>query len=158
MITMLSMSAVTIKETRKLVLPLDTVVEAIVHFDRKSLGPLSRGEVLQADMVAGGEHGDGIDVAVRAPGDAVIDWYHFSAAAIAAAIISFCRSKRIPLPYAGVKSLELTKDGIAFHIENTLSITPRAEPQADMSGQPLRYARGYEPHAIWPKTNSEVAV
>ena len=67
------MSAVTIKETRKLVLPLDTVVEALVHLDRKSLGPLSRGEVLQADLVVGGEDGDGIDVAVRVSGGTLID-------------------------------------------------------------------------------------
>jgi len=152
------MSAVTIKETRKLVLPLDTVVEALVHFDRKSLGPLSRGEVLQADLVVGGEDGDGIDIAVRAPDSSLIDWHHFAFSAIAAAIISFCRSKRIPLPYAGVKSLELTKEGIAFNIENTLNLPQRPEPKEDIAGRPLRYARGYEPHAIRPKNNSEVAV
>jgi hypothetical protein len=38
-------AALTIKETRKLVLPLDTVVEALLHFDGKSHGPLSRGDV-----------------------------------------------------------------------------------------------------------------
>jgi hypothetical protein len=112
---------------------------------------------MQVDLVIGGADGDGIDVAVRAVGD-LIDWHHFSFSAIAAAIISFCRTKRIPLPYAGVKSLELTKEGIAFNIENTLNIAQRPEPTADISGQPLRYARGYEPHAIRPTNNSEVAV
>jgi len=32
------MSALTISETRNLVLPLDTVLEALVHFDRKGNG------------------------------------------------------------------------------------------------------------------------
>ena len=40
------MSAVTISETRNLVLPLDTVLEALVHFDRNGTGVLMRGEVL----------------------------------------------------------------------------------------------------------------
>ena len=45
------MSAVTIKESRRLLLPLETVLEALMHFDRRSNGPLSRGDVLQADFV-----------------------------------------------------------------------------------------------------------
>ena len=44
-------AALTIKESRKLVLPLNTVLEALLHFDGKSHGPLSRGDVLQADLV-----------------------------------------------------------------------------------------------------------
>ena len=58
-------AALTIKESRKLVMPLDTVVEALLHFDGKSHGPLSRGDVLQAEVVRDEAQGDGIDVAVR---------------------------------------------------------------------------------------------
>ena len=47
------MSAVTISETRNLVLPLDTVLEALVHFDRKGTGILLHGEVLQARIMSG---------------------------------------------------------------------------------------------------------
>ena len=92
------MSAVTIKETRRLLLPLETVLEALVHFDRRSNGPLSRGDVLQADFVSDQEDGDAIDVAVRMPGRRDIEWHRFDFGAIAAAIISYCRAKRIPLP------------------------------------------------------------
>src|SRR5215510_9075719 len=133
-------------------MPLETVLEALLHFDGRSQGPLSRGDVLQAEMVHDLEHGDGIDVAVRSVPAQVVDWHHFDFAAIAAAIISYCRSKPIPLPYSGVKSLELTRDGIAFNIENTVNITRRAAPGEDIHGRPLRYARGYEPHAISPNS------
>jgi hypothetical protein len=145
-------AALTIKESRKLVLPLDTVVEALLHFDGKSHGPLSRGDVLQAEMVRDDVHGDGIDVAVRTGVDHVVDWHRFNFSSIAAAIISYCRSKRIPLPYSGVKSLEISRDGITFHIENTLIVSRRPAP-GDLSGQ-VRYARGYEPHAIQPNTSN----
>jgi hypothetical protein len=139
-------------------MPLDTVLEALLHFDAKSHGPLSRGEVLQAELVRDVTQGDGIDVAVRSTGAHIVDWHHFNFPTIAAAIISYCRSKCIPLPYAGVKSLEVTREGIAFHIENTVRIARRPALREDLSGQSLRYARGYEPHAITPNTQNETCV
>src|SRR5262245_36375316 len=107
-------------------------------------------------MVRDDVHGDGIDVAVRTGVNHIVDWHRFNFSSIAAAIISYCRSKRIPLPYSGVKSLELTRDGIAFLIENTVNISRRGSRE-DVSGQ-LRYAKGYEPHAIEPNTSSETIV
>ncbi len=139
-------------------MPLDTVIEALVHFDGKSHGPLSRGDVLQAELVRDDRQGDGIDVAVRTGAAHIVEWLHFNFATIAAAIISYCRSKRIPLPYSGVKSLELTREGVAFHIENTVSIARRPAVREDLSGRSLRYAKGYEPHAISPNSQNDVYV
>ena len=152
------MAALTIKESRKLVMPLDTVLEALLHFDGKSHGPLSRGVVLQAEIVRDARQGDGIDIAVRSGAAHIVEWLHFNFSTIAAAIISYCRSKRIPLPYSGVKSLEITREGIAFHIENTVNIAKRAAVREDLSGNALRYAKGYEPHAIQPSTQNETYV
>jgi hypothetical protein len=133
------------------------VLEALLHFDGKSHGPLSRGDVLQAEMVKDDVQGDGIDVAVRTGVNHIVDWHHFNFSSIAAAIISYCRSKRIPLPYSGVKSLELTRDGITFNIENTVSISRKPAVREDLSGQ-VRYAKGYEPHAIQPNGQNETYV
>ena len=152
------MVALTIKESRKLVLPVDTVLEALLHFDGKTHGPLSRGQILQAEFVRGAAQGDGIDVAVRSPGGQIVDWHHFNFANIAAAIISFCRSRRIPLPYAGVKSLELTREGVAFHIENTVNLERKPPLREDVAGRSLRYAKGYEPHAITPNGQNDTYV
>jgi hypothetical protein len=147
----------TIRETRQLVLPLQTVLDAVVQFDRRADGRLSRGEVVEAQFTEDGKE-SGMDVAVLMPDDAVIEWRHFNLDELAAAIINFCRSKRIPLPYAGAKSLSLTKDGAAFSIENTVSLAPTSAPRADLSGRPLRYAKGYEPHALEATTRKRVAV
>ena len=144
------MSAVTIQESRRLLLPLETVLEALVHFDRRSNGPLSRGDVLQADFVTDQLNGDAIEVAVRMPGTRDIEWRRFDFCAIAAAIISYCRAKRIPLPLSGVKSIALTKEGISFSIENQVNIAMRPEVRADIAGRPIQYAKGYEPHSIKP--------
>jgi hypothetical protein len=152
------MSAVTISETRNLVLPLETVLEALVHFDRKGDGVLMHGEVLQAQIVTGSKRGDGIDVALRNFENRIVEWHRFDFSKITAAIISFCRARRIPLPYAGVKSLSLSKEGITFRIENRVNLTRHSDAQQDLSGQPLRYAKGYEPHAIVPTTRTEALV
>ncbi|MEO8017304.1 MAG: hypothetical protein ABI769_05795 [Pseudomonadota bacterium] len=152
------MSAVTISETRNLVLPLDTVLEALVHFDRKGDCLLTHGEVLQAKIVRGSKRGDGIDVALRNAENRIIEWHRFDFPKITAAIISFCRAKRIPLPFSGVKSLSLNKDGLTFRIENRVSLTKHSDAQQDLSGQPLRYARGYEPYAIEPTSKTEAFV
>lgn len=152
------MPAVTISETRNLVLPLDTVLEALVHFDRIGKGMLTHGEVLQARLVSGSKRGDGIDVALRNSETHVIEWHRFDFSSITAAIISFCRAKHIPLPFSGVKSLTLTREGITFRIENHVSLTKRRDLTQDLTGQPLRYAKGYEPHAIIPTSKTEAFV
>lgn len=152
------MSAVSIKESRQLVLPLQTVLDAVVHFDRRAHGSLSRGEVVQAEFVRGSSLESGLDVAVLSPDDRIIEWRHFSIVELAAAIINFCRSKRIPLPYAGRKSLSITDQGAAFTIETTVDVEPPARVDADLSGRPLRYAKGYEPHALQPATRTESCV
>src|SRR3954469_23660426 len=118
------MAAVTIKESRQLVLPLQTVLDAVVHFDRRSHGTLSRGNVVQAEFVRGSSLDSGLDVAVLTPDDRVIEWRHFSMVELAAAIIHFCRATRIPLPYAGNKSLTITDQGAAFTIETTVDVAP----------------------------------
>jgi hypothetical protein len=152
------MSAVTISETRNLVLPLDTVLEALVHFDRKNGGVLLHGEVLQAKLISGSKRGDGIDVALRNAATRVIEWHRFDFTTLTAAIISYCRAKRIPLPYSGVKSLSLNEDGITFRIENRVNLARHSDIREDISGQPLRYAKGYEPHAIVPTSKTEACV
>jgi hypothetical protein len=152
------MSAVTISETRNLLLPLDTVLEALVQFDRKGDGALMHGEVLQAKIVRGSKLGDGIDVALRNAQTRIIEWHRFDFAKISAAIISFCRARRIPLPYSGVKSLSLGKDGLTFRIENRVNLKKHGDVQEDLSGKPLRYAKGYEPFAIEPSSKTEAYV
>jgi hypothetical protein len=93
------------------------------------------GEVLQARIMSGSKRGDGIDVALRNADSRIIEWHRFNFPTIAAAIISFCRAKRIPLPYAGVKSLTLDKEGITFRIENRVSVAKYSDRQTDLSGQ-----------------------
>lgn len=150
------MSGVTIKETRHLVLPLQTVLDAVVHYDRRNHGALLGGEPMQAEFVRGIARDEGLNVAVRQ--DDVIEWRHLGTDDLSRAIISYCRMRRIPLPLAAEKRLTITAEGAALAMENTMNLTRNVIVEKDLSGQPLRYARGYEPNAIVPSTRKEVCV
>lgn len=152
------MSAVSILETRHLMFNLQTVLDAVVQSDRRAHGPLSRGEVVQAEFVHGTRANDGMDVAVRAPEDRVIEWRHYGVTELAAALINYCRAKRIPLPYAGEKSLSITSHGASFSIQNTVNVDPRSKVEVDISGRPLRYAKGYEPYALMPSSSGNLEI
>ena len=57
-----------------------------------------------------------------------------------------------------MKSLSLNEDGITFRIENLVNLSRHSDIREDISGQPLRYAKGYEPHAIVPTSKTEACV
>lgn len=152
------MDDVTIQETRHLVLSLQTVVDAVVHFDRRHHGELLNGDVLEAEFVYGTSRGDGLSVAVRSVSDDTIEWRHLTTDDLSRAIISYCRSRRIPLPLAAEKTLSVTAQGAALAMASTVSLARQRSVETDIAGQPLRYARGYEPHAIVPSSKSEVCV
>jgi hypothetical protein len=152
------MSGVTIKETRQLVLPLQTVLEAVVHFDRRNHGALLNGELMQAEFVPGQPRDAGLKVAVRSTSDRTIEWRHLNTEELSRAIISYCRARRIPLPFAAEKTLSITAQGAALAIENTVDLAGRTNAGTDILGQPLSYAHGYEPHALLPSSKHDILV
>ena len=151
------MSGVTIKETRHLVLTLRTVADAVVHYDQRNHGELLGGEPVQAEFVRGRPREEGLNVAVRSPDDH-IEWRHLGTDELYRAIISYCRTARIPLPLAAEKSLSITDQGASLAIENTVSVGGKTAVSMDFAGRPLTYAKGYEPTAIIPTTRNEVTV
>jgi hypothetical protein len=150
------MSEVTIKETRHLVLPLQTVLDAVVHYDRRNHGELLGGEPMEAEFVRGVAREEGLNVAVR--NENTIEWRHLNTDELSRAIISYCRTRRIPLPLAAEKRLTITDQGAALAIENTVNLARMGAVETDLAGRPLQYARGYEPNAITPSSRNEVCV
>jgi hypothetical protein len=148
----------TIKESRQLVLPLQTVVDAVLQLERRANGALADVELVQAEFVHGDPRDEGLDVAVRPRASDFIEWRHFDLDDLARAVIAFFRAQRIPLPFGGSKTLSIGKHGLSLSIENTVNVRSRAEVDADLAGRPLRYAKGYEPHALSPLTRTESCV
>lgn len=114
------MTTLSIYETRRLVLPIETVVEAVLQFDRDSGGTLFQGTILDATIES--EPSPSLVLAVRRHSTGTIEHRTFNLPTIAAAIINQCRQTRIPLPRSGKKLLEVVPEGLAFCIQTTINM------------------------------------
>jgi len=116
------MAKVAINEVRRLMLPLDTAVDALLQLDGDRGGVLSRGSLLGAQLESGDEPGLTLSVRLAGPGE--VQHRKFTLPEIAAAIINYCWRCRIPLPRHGTKTLEVVSGGFTFTIE-TANQLPR---------------------------------
>jgi hypothetical protein len=116
------MAKVSINEVRRLTLPLDTAVDALLQLDGDRGGLLSRGSLLGAQLESGDEPGLTLSVRLAGPGE--VQHRKFTLPEIAAAIINYCWRCRIPLPRHGSKTLEVVSGGFTFTIE-TANQLPR---------------------------------
>jgi len=119
------MAKVSIHEIRRLVLPLDTVIDAVLQLDRDRAGELARATLVAANIERGEQ--EALVLSVRFSGDQV-EQRRFPLPVIAAAIINYCYQSRIPLPRNGAKKLEIVPEGFAFTIESALQLPRRHSP------------------------------
>jgi hypothetical protein len=115
------MATFSIQETRRLTLPLEAVVEAVLQFDRDSGGTLSHGTIIDATIES--DPSPSLALAMQSRRSQSVEHRTFNLAAIAAAIIHYCRQAKIPLPRGGKKTLEIVPEGLAFCIQTTISMT-----------------------------------
>lgn len=130
------MAKVSIHEVRRLVLPLETVIDAVQQLDRDRAGALSVGTIIEAQVES--EPEPGLVLWVRSPGSGAVESRKLALPMIAAAIINYCWQSRIPLPRQGTKTLEIVPEGFAFTIETTLQVPRRHD------ALPVRPARKAE--------------
>lgn len=109
------MTDVLMHDSRRLVLPLETMVDALVEFDCAHKRWPERATLQGARLIP-----TGIVVSVSQSGqDAPIE-RTYSLAIIAAAVIHYCAKMRVPVPKNASKSVSITQDGIAMVLEGTL--------------------------------------
>jgi hypothetical protein len=114
------MATFSIQETRRLTLPIEAVVEAVLQFDRDSGGTLSHGTIVDATIES--DPSPSLALTMQSRKSQSIEHRTFNLAAIAAAIIHYCRQARIPLPRGGKKTLEVVPEGLAFCIQATINM------------------------------------
>lgn len=124
---MRAMSKVSIHEVRRLILPIETVVDAVLLFDRDRAGALVHATIVEA-KVASADDEPGLVLMVRSSGSETVESRRIALPAVAAAIIHYCWIARIPLPRHGAKTLEIVPEGFAFSIESTLQLPRRHDP------------------------------
>lgn len=134
------MAKVSISEVRRLTLPIETAVDAVLQLDRDRGGVLSLGTLVGAQVESGDEPGLVLSVRLSGPGE--VEHRKFALPEIAAAIINYCWQAKIPLPRQGTKTLEVASGGFTFTIETTSQL-----PRRHAALPPQRTAKMAEPAA-----------
>ncbi len=116
------MAKVRIQELRKLMFPIETVVDAVLELDRSHGGTLAIGKMMEARMETGTEAGLTLVVMQGSGSAAAAVQKHYTLPAIAAAAIHYCFRARIPLPRQGTKSIEVVPDGFQLNIHTVTEV------------------------------------
>jgi hypothetical protein len=120
------MAKVPVHELRKLILPLETAVDAVLELDSEQGGALSFGMIVEAQIES--EPEPGLAIAIQRRGSESVERRKFSLPVLAAAFIRYCWKCRIPLPRHGSKRIEIAPEGFVFTIEGSVEVIRRHGP------------------------------
>jgi CO/xanthine dehydrogenase FAD-binding subunit len=116
------MAKVRVQEVRKLMLPIETVVDAVLELDRSHGGTLAIGKLMEARVETGAEPGLTLVVIQGSGNAAAAVQKHYTLPGVAAAVIHYCFRARIPLPRASTKSIEIVADGFQLTIHTVTEV------------------------------------
>jgi hypothetical protein len=130
------MAKVRVQEVRKLLLPIETVVDAVLELDRSHGGTLAIGKLMEARVETGTASGLTLVVIQGSGSAAAAVQKHYTLPAVAAAVIHYCFRARIPLPRQATKSIEVVPEGFQLTIQHVTEVLrlhgelPQASPVA----------------------------
>jgi hypothetical protein len=140
------MAKVRIQEIRKLMFPIETVVDAVLELDRSHGGKLAIGKLMEARVETGAEPGLTLVVTQGTGSAAATAQKHYTLAAIAAALIYYCSRARIPLPRQATKSMEVVPEGFQLTIQVATEVL-RLHGEVPQVSQ-LEVARAGDPEPV----------
>jgi hypothetical protein len=117
------MAKVPVHEIRKLMLPLETAVDAVLDLDAERGGLLAFGTIVDARIESDPQ--PGLSISAQRRGAGGTERRTFELPLLAAAFIRYCWKCRIPLPRSGVKRIEAGPEGFVFTIEGTIEVVRR---------------------------------
>jgi hypothetical protein len=118
------MPKVRLQEVRKLTLPIETIVDAVLELDRAHGGSLAHGKLSEVRVETGDDPGLTLVVVQGSGAAAAAVEKRYNLIAVAAAAIHYCSRLHIPLPRQGAKSIEILDEGIQLTIQ-TVTEVPR---------------------------------
>jgi hypothetical protein len=117
-----------IHETRRLQFPLDTLVDALIELEDKQGHWPPKATVVGASI----DHStttdnDRVILSIHRPESGKVIERRYSLPMIAAAIVNYCLTVRVPMPRNSTKSIEVLPDGVVLVLENTVMLQSRHE-------------------------------
>jgi hypothetical protein len=118
----IAMAKVRVQELRKLTLPIETVVDAVLELDRSHGGTLAIGKLMEARIETGAAPGLTLVVIQGSGSAAAAVQKHYTLPAVAAAVIHYCFRARIPLPRQATKSIEIVGEEFQLTIQTVTEV------------------------------------
>ncbi len=132
-----------IHESRRFLLPLDTVVDALIELDVKHGRWPAGAQLLEVLPVDGDEESArGVVMSIRVPGKTEVAQRTYLLPIIAAAIVNYCLAMRVPMPRSATKTIQIVPEGIALQLENTLMLQRRHVQPPPSRGVTAQSGRG----------------
>ncbi len=116
-----------IHENRRLQFPLDTLVDALIELENKQGHWPPKATVVGASIDNSGDDNAGVILSVHRPEGGEVSERRYSLAMIAAAIVNYCLTMRVPIPRNSTKSIQVLEDSVALVLENTVMVQSRHE-------------------------------
>jgi hypothetical protein len=116
-----------IHENRRLQFPLDTLVDALIELENKQGHWPPRATVVGASIDNSGDDNAGVILSVHRPEGGEVSERRYSLPMIAAAIVNYCLTMRVPIPRNATKSIQVLEDSVALVLENTVMVQSRHE-------------------------------
>lgn len=116
-----------IHETRRLQFPLDTLVDALIELEDKQGHWPAKATVVGANIENPGDGDAWVVLSIDRPESGQVSQRRYSLPAVAAAIVNYCLTMRVPIPRNSTKSIQVLPDGVALMLENTVMLQSRHE-------------------------------
>jgi len=116
-----------IHENRRLQFPLDTLVDALIELENKQGHWPAKATVVGASIDNSGDANAGVILSVHRPEGGEVIERRYSLPMLAAAIVNYCLTVRVPIPRNSTKSIQVLADSVALVLENTVMVQSRHE-------------------------------
>jgi hypothetical protein len=141
------MTRLTLQDSRRLKFTVPALLDAALTFDREHNGWLWRAADHSLVIDAGG--GGAVTIQARKSGATAFETVNRSPAWVAAALLQYCFKRRIPIPRAGTKTLEVLPDGVVMLVEVTMAL-PALELTREVLEAASRHGAAAPPVAALP--------
>ena len=127
-----------IHENRRLQFPLDTLVDALIELEDKQGHWPAKATVVGASIDNSGDSEAGVVLSVHRQDSGEVTERRYSLPMLAAAIVNYCLTMRVPIPRNSTKSIQVLADGVALVLENTVMLQSRHEELSTLAAGSVR--------------------